>query len=147
MCEKAVKDEPYVMKYVPDHFKTQKMCYKAVKNDPSFLQLVSDHFKTQKLCYKAVKNDPSFLQSVPDWFITKEWIDMWYDDDKDKSFELYDDVLDKYNFFEWYEGYHKRKAQKAKIKDELIPIAWHPSRYWDWCISEDEKKETEKLWA
>ena len=48
MCEKAVKDEPYVMKYVPDHF------------------------KTQKLCYKAVKNDPSFLQSVPDWFITKE---------------------------------------------------------------------------
>ena len=123
MCEKAVKDEPYVMKYVPDHF------------------------KTQQLCYKAVKNDPSFLQSVPDWFITKEWIDMWYDDDKDKSFELYDDVLDKYDFFEWYEGYHKRKAQKAKIKDELIPIAWHPSRYWDWCISEDEKKETEKLWA
>ena len=26
-----------------------------------------------------------------------------------------------------------------------MPIAWHPSRYWDWCMSEDEKKETEKL--
>ena len=41
---------------------------------------------------------------------------------------------------EWYEGYKKRKAQKAKIKEELIPIAWHPSRWWDWCMSEDEKK-------
>ena len=36
------------------------------------------------------------------------------------------------------------KAQKASIKEELMPIAWHPSRYWDWCMSEDEKKETEK---
>ena len=23
-------------------------------------------------------------------------------------------------------------------------IAWHPSRWWDWCLDEDEKKETEK---
>ena len=27
-----------------------------------------------------------------------------------------------------------------------MPIAWHPSRYWDWCVPEDEKEETEKLW-
>ena len=40
----------------------------------------------------------------------------------------------------------KRRAQKAKIKEELMPIAWHPPRWWDWCIPEDEKKETEKLW-
>ena len=39
----------------------------------------------------------------------------------------------------------KCKAQKAQIKKELIPIAWYPSRHWDWCMSEDEKKETEKL--
>ena len=25
-------------------------------------------------------------------------------------------------------GYQKRKAQKAKIKEELLPIAWHPDR-------------------
>ena len=40
----------------------------------------------------------------------------------------------------------KRKAEKVNIKEELLPIAWHPSRYWNWCMSEDEKKETEKLW-
>ena len=42
-------------------------------------------------------------------------------------------------------GYQKRKAQKGPLKEELLPIAWHPSRYWDWCISEDETKETEKF--
>ena len=41
----------------------------------------------------------------------------------------------------------KQNAQKASIKEGLLPIAWHPSRYWDWCLSEDEKQEAEKLWA
>ena len=45
------------------------------------------------------------------------------------------------------ETHQKHKAQKSQIKKQLMPIAWHPSRYWDWCISEDEKKETEQLWA
>ena len=22
-----------------------------------------------------------------------------------------------------------------------MPIAWHPNRWWDCCVSEDEKKE------
>ena len=37
--------------------------------------------------------------------------------------------------------------KRVSFKKELMPIALHPSRYWDWCMSEDEKKETEKLWT
>ena len=40
----------------------------------------------------------------------------------------------------WYEGHQKRKAQKAKIIEELLPIAWHPNRVMDWCMLEDEKR-------
>ena len=40
----------------------------------------------------------------------------------------------------WFNEYQKRKAQKAKIKEELLPIAWHPDRVMDLCIPEDEKK-------
>ena len=57
-------------------------------------------------------------------------IDLWHDDNY-----LHDD--DK--FIKWYEGYQKRKAQKAKIKEQLLPIAWHLSRVIDWCMSEDGK--------
>ena len=39
----------------------------------------------------------------------------------------------------WYDGYQKHKAQKAKIK-ELLPIAWHPERVIDWCMSGEEKR-------
>ena len=90
------------------------------------------------MCDKAVKDDPSSLQFVPDWFVTQEQIDIWYDDD----YWYHDDEL-----MEWYEGYKKRKTQKAKIKEELIPIAWHPSRWWDWCMSEDEKRDRKNFFT
>ena len=93
------------------------------------------------MCDQAVKEDSSSLQFVPDWFFTQEQIDLWdddkcyewYDDGKNKFFDDYDDED---NFFDCYEGYQKRKAQKVKIKEELLPIAWHPSRYQDWCAPE-----------
>ena len=25
-----------------------------------------------------------------------------------------------------------------------MPVAWHPTRWWDWCMSEDEKKGRNK---
>ena len=54
-----------------------------------------------------------------------------------------DDDVDE--IVKWYDGYQKRKAQKAQIKEELMPLVWHPSRWWNWYVPEDEKKETEKL--
>ena len=83
------------------------------------------------MCNEAVRDDPSSLQFVPRWFVSQQQLDVWYDDD----YWYHDDEL-----IEWYEGYKKRKAEKAKIKEELLPIAWHPSRYWDWCMSEDDKR-------
>ena len=26
-----------------------------------------------------------------------------------------------------------------------MPVAWYPNRWWDWCISEDEKKEIDSI--
>ena len=51
------------------------------------------------------------------------------------------------NFFKWYDGYKKRKAQKASIKEDLMPIAWHSLRWWGWCVPENEKGSVENLWA
>ena len=83
------------------------------------------------MCDKVVKDDPSSLTYVSDWFVAREQIDVWYNDD----YWYHDDDL-----IEWYKGYKERKAQKAKIKEELLPIAWHPDRVMNWCMSEDEKR-------
>ena len=34
----------------------------------------------------------------------------------------------------------KRKALKKELGEELMPIVWHPNRWLDWCMLEDEKK-------
>ena len=89
------------------------------------------------MCDKAVEDDLSSLQFVPDWFVAQQQINVWHDDD----YQYHDDEI-----IEWYNGYQKRKVQKAKVKEEFLLIAWHPSRYWDWCMSEDEKRDKEALW-
>ena len=60
----------------------------------------------------------------------QEHIDIWDDDDG-----YYDDDI----LIEWCEGHKKRNAQKASLKEELLPIAWHPDPVMDWCMAEDEK--------
>ena len=41
----------------------------------------------------------------------------------------------------WHSKFEKRKAFKKSISEELMPIAWNSKRWWNFCMSEDEKKE------
>ena len=52
---------------------------------------------------------------------------MWHNDYCDGDSVYWVDEDDK--FFELCNGHKKRKAQKAQIKEELMLIAWHPSRW------------------
>ena len=130
MCNKAMRTMPNVFQLIPFHFKTQGMCTKAIEANPLRLYHVHDDFKTQGLCNDAVEEKPS-LQYVPDYFVTQQQIKTWNDDDHgddgshwdDNDGGHWDDVDDDEDkFFEWYDGYQKRKAQKAKSKEELLSI-------------------------
>ena len=85
------------------------------------------------MCDKAVKIGPSSWEYVSDWFVTQGQVKTWHDDD---------DYCNDNELIKWYDGYKKRKVQKAQIKEELQPITWHLYSVVDWCVSEDEKKET-----
>ena len=37
------------------------------------------------------------------------------------------------------------KHLKKESNEELMPVAWHPNRWWDCCLSEDEKKEIDPV--
>ena len=56
MCKHAVKKLPFVIRYVPDQYKTQKMCNKAILENGRTLESVPDRYKTQEMCDKAVDN-------------------------------------------------------------------------------------------
>ena len=61
-----------------------------------------------------VRSDPYSLQFVSDIFVSLQQLKIWHDDND----YCYDD-----EFVEWYDGYEKRKAQKVKIKEEILAIA------------------------
>ena len=42
MCIRAVDDDPFTIKCVPDRYKTQEMCDKAVDDHPDALEFVPD---------------------------------------------------------------------------------------------------------
>ena len=150
MCEMAVEKVSRVLRYVPDHFKTKRMRSKAVEVDPWSLEYVPEDLITREMCNKAVDDcswqhvpnqqktremcnravswhNLSLLQYVTDWFVTKEQIKFWHND----YYKYCYDGCGEDNFFWWHEGYKERQAQKASIKEELMPIAWHPNRVMD----------------
>ena len=46
---------------------------------------------------------------------------------------------------ELFRHHHKREFSK-KIYEELLPVAWHPNRVYDWCFDEEEKGFLEGIW-
>ena len=138
MCERTIENETENLEFIPDHLKIRKMCKRAVEKYSYYLAFIPDRFKTQEMRNKAVQKRLCLLKYIPDLFVTQRQIKIWHDD----AYYCNDDKL-----IESYEGHQKRKAQKSQIKKELIRIAWHPSRYCSWCMSEDEKRDIEKLWV
>ena len=132
---------PYYLKYVPDCFKSQEMCVKVVDANPYSIKYVPDCFKIQEMCVKVFNANPYSIKYVPDCFITQEMIE--------NGGRCYDSCCDSCDeeLHEWFNGYNERKAQKAQIKAELLPIAWHPDRVIDWCFDEEEKKDLMRLWG
>ena len=72
---------------------------------------------------------------------------MWYG--YDCHDENYDNYHDRHgnddDFVELYNDYKQYKAQKKQIDKELL-VTMVPFLIMELCITQDEKKETEKSW-
>ena len=122
---------PNACNHISDCFKTQEMCNKTVEVDLWQLKDVTDRFKTQEMCNEAVHNKLCLMLFVLGWFVTQQQIHVWYDDDYG-----YNDN----EMIKWYDVYKARKPQKAKIKEDHLPISWHLDPVMDCCMLEDEKR-------
>ena len=124
MCNKAVEADPCAFQYVPEDLITRKMCNKAVGDCSWQLEHVPNQHNTREMCNREVSwHNLCLFQNVPDWFegAIQQKIKIWYN-----AGSFYDDSL-----IERHEGYKRRKAGKTKIKEERLPIAWHPDRVMD----------------
>ena len=46
MCERAIEDGSYTLKFVPYHLKTREMCERTIEDNLYTLEFVPDHLKT-----------------------------------------------------------------------------------------------------
>ena len=58
----------YLIRFVPDQYKTQQMYDLAIPENVGTLKSVPDWYKNQEMCNKAVDNYPHALDFVPECY-------------------------------------------------------------------------------
>ena len=79
MYKHGVEKLPYLLRYVPDKYKTQKMCDKPILEKGGTLKYIPDCYKNQNMCNKAVENYPPALEFVPECYKTQKMCDKTVD--------------------------------------------------------------------
>ena len=65
------------------------------------------------------------------------------DNDEDNFDDDDPEAINHVRLMTWCNRFKQRKACKKEIREELMLVAWHPTRRWDWCVSEDNRKGIE----
>ena len=169
MCEFVVKKHACSIQYVPEQFKIKKMCERVVEIGPSWcldfvpqyrtllmcksaverniwhFDSIPDEFKTQEMCERTVETRPTlFFEDVPEYFLMPKMFELCEYPIAEEEVEEEEEYVNRERVQKLIamvcvEACKQRKVQKTKIKEELLPIAWHPDRAIDWCFSEDKK--------
>ena len=45
----------------------------------------------------------------------------------------------------WHTKFEKRKELKKELNLEIMLVVCYHKRWWDWCVLEDEKKDTDPM--
>ena len=151
--------------------------------DPFILLYCVNRYKTSKRCDEAVEDCLSALKFVPDWFVTNKMLRKLHEGfftnydilSFDEDFGNIEILVIKWVFFLkiliklilmmlifmkmtlkllFISDYclvvislKNAKHIKKDISKELMPVACYPTRLWDWCLLEDEKKGIEPIFT
>ena len=68
----------FVFDSILDWYNTQKMRHSDVSEDPFMIVYIPDRYKTQRMCEKVVDNCVTALKLISDWFITIKMLEKFY---------------------------------------------------------------------
>ena len=107
--------------FVPDHLWTQEMCIEIMRTMPDAFHCIRDHFKTQEICDKHQKKTllPCSLFLIG--LLKRSGCGCGVMTIMMMMVVIGMLIMMKIN--------KKHKVHKGLIKEELLPIAWHSSRW------------------
>ena len=118
MCDEAVDDFLPTLNFVADCFVTTKMVKKlftALYVDENILYFNQD---SGNVVFNS--NEMVILN-----------IDLNCNNLHDDNFDEDDSgTIIHVRLLAWHTNFGKRKALKKELNEELIPVAWHPNRWW-----------------
>ena len=85
------------------------MCNDVVFIIPYLLKFVPDYFKSRKMCEMVVRRKPRSLEYVPDWFVTQVEIRILHDD-----YDYCDDDDDIIEWYNGYQNIRPKKHKYKK---------------------------------
>ena len=74
MCNKAVNKCFLLFDYIPDQYKAQEIRERVVPEDPFLMVYCHDKYKTQRMCNEPVDDCLATLKFIPEWFFTSKMI-------------------------------------------------------------------------
>ena len=118
-CLIVVSEELFMLKYCPDKYKGKETCGNAVDDVLVFAN--GDIFFYDVDCNNITfPNDDVVLSNI-------DLININLDDD---IFDEDDpETIDHVRLMTWRNRFKQCKA----CKKEIMPLAWHPIRWWNWC--------------
>ena len=162
MCNKSINRCLFIFYSISYRYKTYEMCGRIVSEDLVVIVYCPDKYKTRRMCDKAVgllqikwlKNfillytDKNILYLNEDSgnvvFSCNEMgilnIDIYNINLDNNSDEDDPDTITLIRLLAGHINFEKHKALKKKVSEELMPIARHPKRWWNFCMSEDENQ-------
>ena len=159
MCDRALFEDLFTLLPCPDRYKTQKMCDEAIDDYLVALKFILDCFFTNKIIKKLLTglytDDHIFYfnEDSSDVIFSCNQMDILSVDlnntnHGDTNYDEDDpETIVHVRLFAWNSKFEKRNALKKKISKELMPLVWHPKIWWNFCISEHEKKEIEQTFT
>ena len=128
MCDKAVDDSLGALKLIPDWFvtsKTIKKLFTSLYVDKNILYFNEDSGNVKFSCNEMGILNIEILIIILIIILLKL-------------------ILIHIRLLAWHIKFGNAKNLK-KISEELLLTALHPKRWWNFCISEDEKKDIEPI--
>ena len=132
MCDKAVDDCLAALKHIPNWFVISKMIKKK------FTALYAD----ENILYFNESSCDVLFNCNEMGLLNIDFNNIGLDDNFDEDDP---DTIILMRLLAWHIKFEKWKELKKEFSEELMPVAWLPNRWWDWCMSEDEKKEIDAM--
>ena len=125
MCDEAVDDSLAALKFIPDWFVASKMIKKL------FIALYAD----QTIIYFTENSGDVIFSCYEMGILSIDLNSINLDDSNYDEDDL--EIIIHVRFLAWHSKFVKRKALKKELNEELVLIAWHPRKWWNFCMSED----------